>query len=52
MSLGENGYPYHLSIYTGKSDSNKVTPLGTRVVQGMVDIVKEHSDPIKHELFL
>ena len=48
---GENGYPYHLSIYTGKSDSSKVAPLGTRVVQDMVDIVKKHSDPIKHELF-
>ena len=40
-----------LSIYTGKSDSSKVAPLGTRVVQGMVDIAKENSDPIKHELF-
>ena len=47
---GENGYPYHLSIYTGKSD-NSVAPLGTRVVQGMVDVVREHSDPMKHELF-
>ena len=47
---GENGYPYHLSIYTGKSD-NSVAPLGTRVVQGMFDVVKEHSDPMKHELF-
>ena len=41
---GENGYPYQLSIYTGKSDKS-VAPLGTIVVQNMVDVVKEHSDP-------
>ena len=47
---GENGYPYQLNVYTGKSE-NDVAPLGTRVVKGMVDIVKEHSDQKRHELF-
>ena len=40
-----------LSFYAGKSDSKKVALLGTCVVQGMVDIAKENSDPIKHEFF-
>lgn len=47
----ENGYPYNLNTYTGKSDSKKVIQLGIHVVQDMVDIVKEHSGPIKHKLF-
>ena len=38
---GENGCPYQLSIYTGKS-GNSIVPLGTCVVQGIVDVVKEH----------
>ena len=40
-----------LSFYAGKSNSKKVALLGTRVVQGMVDIAKENCDPIKHEFF-
>ena len=45
-----DGYPYHLNIYTGKVANNPV-PLGSRVVNKMVDIIKEHSDPINHELY-
>ena len=39
---GSDGYPYHLSIYTGKSqDTGK--PLGSRVVNAMVDILENNS---------
>ena len=48
---GSDGYPYHVSIYTGKSNDATAGPLGMRVVQSMVDVVKMHSDSEIHELY-
>ena len=47
---GSDGYPYHFTIYTGKGE-NSSGPLGSRVVKEKVDIIVEHTDPLKHELF-
>ena len=51
---GSNGYPYKLSIYTGKdpNSAESSAPLGTRAVKNMVNIIKEHSQLAKHALFL
>ena len=43
------GRPYHLNIYASKDGNNSVQ-LGSRVVSKMVDVMKEHSDPINHEI--
>ena len=44
-----DGYPYHLNIYTGK-DGNISVSLGSRLANKMVNVIKEHSDPINHEI--
>ena len=51
---GSNGYPYKLSIYTGKdpNSAENSAPLGTCVVKNMVNIIEEHSQPAKHALFV
>ena len=41
---GSNGYPYHLKIYQGKEKGRSQSPLGTRVVNSMVNIVERHSE--------
>ena len=46
---GNDGFPYHVQIYTGKSEDK--SPLGQRVVQTMVDVVKTASKPERHELY-
>ena len=44
---GSDGYSYHLSIYSGKSqDTSK--PLRSCVVNAMVDILQDNSTPSKH----
>ena len=50
---GSNGYPYKLSIYTGKdpNSAENSAPLGTRIVKNMVNIIEQHSQPAKHVLF-
>ena len=47
---GSDGYPYHFSKYTGKRE-NSSGSLGSRVVNENVDVIAEHSDPLKRELF-
>ena len=47
---GPDGYPYGLKIYTGKEERS-AGPLGSRVVNGMVDIVRNHSNVERHQLF-
>ncbi len=47
---GTNGYPYKISIYTGKEGSSDV-PLGTKVVNNMLSVVWETSAFEKHEIF-
>ena len=50
---GSNGYPYKLSIYTGKvpNSAENSAPLGKRVVKKIVNIIEEHSQPAKQALF-
>lgn len=45
-----NGYPYHMNIYTGKS-ADSTEPLGSKVVNGFIDIVRQNSDVTKHYFF-
>ena len=47
---GSDGDQYHLIIYTGKGE-NSSGPLGSHIVYEKVDVIAEHSDPLKHELF-
>lgn len=47
---GVDGYPYHLKIYTGK-DGDRSEPLGTRVVNHMVNVIKVNSDVKYHQIF-
>ena len=49
---GSGGYPYHLQVYKGKeATSSRNEPLGTRVVNHMVEVVQENSDVAKHHFF-
>ena len=47
---GTDGYPYHMKIYTGKEEKAD-DPLGTRVVNHMVQIMKDNSHVQHHQLF-
>jgi hypothetical protein len=38
---GSDGYPYHLIPYQGSALGRKTTPLGTKVVTDMVDVMEE-----------
>ena len=44
---GADGYPYHMTIYTGRAE-NSTGPLGSRVVNEKVDVILQNSDPLKH----
>ena len=48
---GADGYPYRMKIYTGKEANGQATPLGTRVVTGMIDAVREHLTVSQHHVF-
>ena len=48
---GNDGFPYHLQIYTGKGEERPTQPLGSRVVNTMVDVVEENSGVTRHKLF-
>ena len=45
-----DGYPYHFTIYTGKRE-NSSGRWGSCAVNEKVDVIAEHSDPLKQELF-
>ena len=45
---GSDGYPYHLQVLEATSSNE---PLGTRVVNHMVEVVRENSDAAKHHFF-
>ena len=38
-------------IHTTRKGENSSGPLGSRVFNKKVDLIYEHSDPVKHELF-
>ena len=48
---GSDGYPYHLQVYKGKEATSSNEPLGTRVVNHIVEVVRENSDAAKHHFF-
>ena len=48
---GNDGYPYNFQIYKGKEQNPQNLPLGTRVIQNMVRIMRSYSDPLAHELY-
>ena len=48
---GTDGYPYHLKLYAGREEASYQEPLGTRVVNNMVDVVQKHSNVKMHHLF-
>ena len=48
---GSDGYPYHLQVYKGKEATSSNEPLGTRVANHMVEVVRENSDVAKHHFF-
>ena len=49
--VGENGFPYHLKVYTGKEPEQQRLPLGTRIVDQMVSIIEKHSNVGDHHFF-
>ena len=49
---GVDGYPYKLKLYQGKEVAQNSLPLGTRVVNSMMEVVTSHSDPKKHEVYI
>ena len=49
-SYSADSYPCHLNINTEKDYNNSV-PLRNRVVNKMVRITKDHSDPIIYEIY-
>ena len=48
---GSDGYPYHPQVYKGKKATSSNEPLDTRVVNHMVEVVRENSDVAKHHFF-
>ena len=49
---GADGYPYKLTIYTGKNSSRPPNvPLGEHVVTDLLKIVIDKSDPKYHEIY-
>ena len=47
---GQDGYPYYLSIYTAK-DNSESGPLGSRVAMQKVGIIEQFSQPERQTLF-
>ena len=48
---GNDGFLYHMKIYQGKEDNRESLPLGTRIVNNLVDIIISKSDITGHELY-
>ena len=48
---GNDGFPYHMKVYQGKEDNPEKFPLGTRVINGMVDVIMANTDITCHELY-
>ena len=48
---GSNGYPYHLQIYQGKEYEKPAQPLGSRVINELVQVVLGCSSPRNHSFF-
>ena len=48
---GNDGFPYHMKIYQGKENNSENLPLGTRVVNSMIDVIISNSDITCHQLY-
>ena len=47
---GNDGFPY-MKVYQGKEDNSESLPLGTRVVNDLLDVIISKSDITCHELY-
>ena len=48
---GSDGYPYNMKVYQGKEKKLKDHPLGSRVINNMVDVITTNSSALLHELY-
>lgn len=48
---GVDGFPYCMKIYVGKESGTSADPLGTRVIEHMVEVVRAHSSYQYHTFF-
>ena len=48
---GNDGFPYHMKIYQEKEDNRESLPLGTRVINDLVDVIISKSDITCYELY-
>ena len=48
---GSDGYPYNIKIYQGKKKKFQDQPLGSRVINNMVDVITKNSSALLHELY-
>ncbi|KRZ92876.1 PiggyBac transposable element-derived protein 2 [Trichinella sp. T8] len=51
MLCGNDGYPYHMTIYQGKEIHAPKVQLSTRVIRSMVDIIQETSNTTRYTLY-
>jgi hypothetical protein len=51
VMAGNDGFPYHLKIYTGREEVGTASPLGTRVVEHMIAAVESRTTIQNHHLF-
>ena len=48
---GSDDYPYNMKIYQGKEKKLQDKPLGTSVINNMVDVITANSSALLHELY-
>ena len=48
---GTDGYPYNIKIYQGKEKKLQYQPLGSCVINNMVDVITANSSALLHELY-
>ena len=48
---GSDGYPYNMKIYEGKEKKLQDKPLGSRVINNIVDAMTANSSALLHELY-
>jgi len=48
---GNDGYPYHLKIYTGREEVSTTSPLESRVVEQMIAAIDSQATVQNHHLF-
>ena len=47
---GSDGYPYNMKIYQGKEKKLQDQPLGSCIINNMVDVITANSSALLHEL--